>query len=216
MSEQPNQESEQNINISDSVLGSLQIGGIAGRDQELTQIQGDVGVINVYGTVQVPKASLSAAKLLSQEEYRWRQVLISKVQQFWIDGVLANSLHRQVLIELGLEERSDSVSNPLDGIEEFPTNPRQFLPMGTSAADVFEDIGAGRTLLILGEPGAGKTVTLLKLAESLIKRTTEDLSQPLPVVVNLSSWAKQRKPINEWLAQELYEIYTVSKTLGKA
>lgn len=214
MSDQPQQEPEQNLNISDSVLESVQIGGIAGRDQKLTQIQGEVGIINVYGTVQVPPAPLHTAKPLSRDEYRWRKVLLSKVRQFWIDGVLANSLHRQVLIELGLEERSNYVSNPLAGIEEFPTDPQQVFSAGTSAADIFEDIGAGRTLMILGEPGAGKTVTLLKLAESLLTRTAEDLSQPLPVVVNLSSWTKQRKSIKEWLVQELWETYAVSKALG--
>lgn len=216
MSEQPNQESEKNINISDSILDSVQFGGIAGRDLKSIQIQGDVKVVNVYDTVQVPPAPFGVAKPLSREEFRWRQVLLSKVQQFWIDGVLANSLHKQVLIELGLEERNDYVPNPLAGVEEFPEDPRQVLSMGTSAANVFEDIGAGRTLLILGKPGAGKTVMLLKLAESLINRTEKDLSQPLPVVVNLSSWAKQRKSIDEWLVQELLDTYTVSKVLGKA
>lgn len=215
MSEQPNQEPEQNLNISDSVLESVQIGGIAGRD--LTQIQGEIGVVNVYGTVQVPQAPLEAAQPLSRDEYRWRQVLLSKVQQFWIDGILAKSLHTQVLIELGLEKRSDCVHSPLEGVEEFSSETKQVFTAGTSATDVFEDIGAGRTLLILGEPGSGKTVTLLKLTESLIARTTEDLSQPLPVVVNLSSWARQRKPIEDWLVQELAETgFTINKPLGKA
>ncbi|NEQ34223.1 MAG: NACHT domain-containing protein [Leptolyngbya sp. SIO4C5] len=63
---------------------------------------------------------------------------------------------------------------------------------------------------------SGKTVTLLKLAESLIVRSQQGLSQPLPIVVNLSSWAKQRKSLAEWLVQELYEIYGASKSLGKA
>ncbi|WP_255801659.1 NACHT domain-containing NTPase [Acaryochloris sp. 'Moss Beach'] len=70
--------------------------------------------------------------------------------------------------------------------------------------------------MVLGEPGAGKTITLLKLAESLLTRTFEDLSQPLPVVLNLSSWASKRKDIDDWLAQELYDTYKVSKSLGKA
>ncbi|MEM6251293.1 MAG: NACHT domain-containing protein [Cyanobacteria bacterium P01_D01_bin.156] len=142
--------------------------------------------------------------------------MLSKVKQFWIDGVLKKSLHNQVLIELSLEERSDYVPSPLEGVEEFSSDSRQVFAPGTTAADIFEDIGAGRTLLILGEPGSGKTVTLLKLAETLINRTENALSQPLPVVLNLSSWVKQRKSISDWLVQELYETYQVSKSLGKA
>lgn len=215
MSEQFHQQHSQNLDISDSVLKDVQIGGIAGQDLELTQIQGEVGVVNVFGTVQVPQASVSVATPLSRDEYRWRETLLSKVQQFWVDGVLKKSLYTQVFIELGLEERSDYIQNPLEEGEEFVSTLRQVFSAGTSASDIFDNIGTGRTLLILGEPGSGKTVTLLKLAESLIKRAENNLSQPLPVVVNLSSWAKQRKSINDWLAQELFEIYQVSQFLGK-
>ena len=142
-------------------------------------------------------------------------MLLDKVKKFWIEGVLAKSLHMQVLIELGLEERGEFVPAPMSGVEEFLSESRQSFPAGTAATDIFEGIGAGRTLLILGEPGAGKTVTLLKLAESLITRTENDLSQPLPVVINLSSWGNKRQSIADWLVQELYGIYGTSKSLGK-
>ena len=214
MSKQPQQPS-QDLNISGSVLEGVQIGGIAGRDMNLTQIQGGVHVTNVFGAVQVDRDDTQVGKPLSQQEYRWRQVLLEKVKRFWIDGVLAKSLHTQVFIELGLEERNDFIQNPLSEVQEFPIDSGQTFQTGTTATDIFEDIGAGRTLLILGEPGSGKTVTLLKLAESLIARAEENLSQPLPVVVNLSSWAKQRQAIAEWLVQELHEIYGASKSLGK-
>ncbi|MEO1352325.1 MAG: NACHT domain-containing protein [Cyanobacteria bacterium J06635_15] len=215
MDQPPAQASGQSLNISGSTLETVQIGGIAGRDLNLTQIQGGVESITVFGTVQVEQTSIPPARPLSQEEYRWRQVLLGKVKQFWIKGVLEKSLHTKVLFELGLEERSNLVQKPLSGMDEFADDERQALPEGTTASKVFEDIGAGRTLLILGEPGAGKTVTLLKLAESLISRSENDLSQPLPVVINLSSWAKQRKPIADWLVQELNNVYGASKALGK-
>lgn len=215
MSEQSPQPIEQNLNISDSILETVQIGGIAGRDQKLTQIQGGVGTLNVFGLVKVDETLRSAAKTINQEEYRRRRVLLDKVKNLWIDGILANSLHKQVLIDLGLEERREFVQNQLSEVQEFPSNSVQVFPTGTTAADIFEGIGAGRTLLILGEPGCGKTVTLLKLAESLIARSENDLSQPLPVVVNLSSWAKQRKSIIDWLVQEIHNIYKASKSLAK-
>lgn len=215
MSEQSPKPTEQDFNISESILETVQIGGIAGRDQNLTQIQGGVGTVNVFGLVKVDQAPTSTTKTLNQQEYRWRKVLLDKVQSFWIDGVLAKSLHTQVLIKLGLEERREFVQNQLSGVEEFPSDSVQVFADGTTAAEIFEKIGAGRTLLILGEPGCGKTVTLLKLAESLIARTKNDLRQLLPVVVNLSSWAKQRQSIADWLVQEIYEIYGASKSLTK-
>ena len=215
MNEEPLQPPSQDLNISDSILETVQIAQ-AGRDLTLTQIQGEVRSINVFGSIQVDQEPICATKPISQQEYRWRRVLLDKVKSFWIEGILVKSLHIQVLIELGLEERSEFVQNPLREVEEFPIGSGQPFPEGTAAADIFEDIGAGRTLLILGEPGSGKTVTLLKLAESLIARTENDLSQPLPIVVNLSSWAKRRQSIADWLVQELHQIYGVSKSLGKA
>ncbi len=216
MSNQSPQQPSQGLNISDSVLETVQIGGIAGRDLNLTQIQGGVGSISVFGTVQVAQASLSAAHPLKREEHQWRQVLLSKVKQFWIDGVLTKSLHTQTLIELGLEERHNYVPKPVAGVDEFSSDSRAVFPEGTSAIEFFENIGAGRTLLILGEPGSGKTVTLLKLAETLINRSENDLSQPLPVLVNLSSWSKKRDSIRTWLIRELYKTYQVSRSLGQA
>ena len=215
MSEPLTQPPGQSLNISGSVLETVQIGGIAGRDLKLTQVQGGVETMNVFGTVQVEQASIDAASPLSQQEYRWRRVLLDKVKQFWIEGVLKKSLHTKVLFELGLEERSNLIQKPLSDIEEFDSDEGQVLPEGTTASRVFEDIGAGRTLLILGEPGAGKTVTLLKLAESLITRSENDLSQPLPVVMNLSSWARKRQSIADWLVQELNNVYGATKSLGK-
>ncbi|MGB3295269.1 MAG: hypothetical protein WBB01_19990 [Phormidesmis sp.] len=41
--------------------------------------------------------------------------------------------------------------------------PVQPLDAGTRVFEVFQQLGEGRSLLILGEPGAGKTTTLLTL-----------------------------------------------------
>jgi hypothetical protein len=141
--------------------------------------------------------------------------LLNKVKDAWVKGVLEKSLHARVSIELGLQERPDLVQQPFGEVAEFAAVPGQALPDGTPATTVFDRLGSGRTLLIVGEPGSGKTIALLKLAEDAIDRTEPDLRQQIPVVFNLSSWARKQQSIEQWLIQELLEKYQVSRALGK-
>ena len=66
---------------------------------------------------------------------------------------------------------------------------------------VFDELGS--QLLILGDPGTGKTTLLLDLARDLLERADKDEFYPVPAVFNLSSWAKERPPLVEWLADDL-------------
>ena len=64
----------------------------------------------------------------------------------------------------------------------------------------------GRSLLILGAPGSGKTTMLLELARQLIERARQEVTEPIPVVFNLSSWT-EKLTLADWLARELNNIY---------
>jgi NACHT domain len=188
-------------------------------DSTIVNFAGDGQVINLTINDRIPTASLPPSNIvvqnLTQQEYRQRQVLLNKVRDAWVKGVLEKSLHARVSIELGLQERPDLVQQPFSDVAEFAVAPGQALPEGTPATTVFDRLGSGRTLLIVGEPGSGKTITLLKLAEDAIDRTEPDLRQQIPVVFNLSSWARKPQSIEQWLIQELLEKYQVSKALGK-
>ena len=182
-------------------------------------IQENHGTVNQNFICQVSELmsgqTSGTQKPLTQLEYRQRKVLLSKVKEYWIKGVLAKSLYTKAMIELGLEKRSDAVEHPFSGFEELPEESRQILPPGTSATEVFNQIGEGRTLLILGDPGAGKTLTLLKIGQNLIARAEENVSRLIPVVFNLSSWGSKRQTIVDWLVQELWSKYQVPKEVSK-
>ena len=151
----------------------------------------------------------------SRQEYRNRQALLNKVKQFWVKGVLERSLHNQILIELGLEERPDAVSHPWNMVLQTPDEEPQPLPQGTKVIELFDEIGEGRTLLILGEPGSGKTTTLLELTRDFIARAEQDIDHLIPVVFNLSSWAVKKHKIEDWLVEELNSKYQVPKKIGQ-
>jgi hypothetical protein len=188
-------------------------------DSTIVNFAGDVHIVNLSIPDRIPTASLPPSNIvvqnLTQQEYRQRQVLLNKVRDAWVKGVLEKSLHARVSIELGLQERPDLVQQPFSDVAEFAAAPGQALPEGTPATTVFDRLGSGRTLLIVGEPGSGKTIALLKLAEDAIDRTKSDLRQQIPVVFNLSSWTRKPQSIEQWLIQELLEKYQVSKALGK-
>jgi serine/threonine protein kinase len=196
----------------------------------LNEPQGQIGLSSPISVTRPPSASHSQAASnlvateqrtletgtrLSRQEYRNRQILLNKVKNYWVKGVLETSLHGRAIIELGLEERSYAVERPWSLVWESSDKPQQPLPPGSRLINKFDEMGAGRTLLILGEPGSGKTTTLLELTRDLIDRGEFDLTQPMPVVFNLSSWSGHKQAIADWLVQELHTKYQVSQEIGK-
>lgn len=150
-----------------------------------------------------------------QRTQRNRQIMLERVKEFWVEGVLENSLHGQVLIELGMEERPVQVDNrPWDMLLQTPKRPPRPLPQGTKMVQVFDEMN--QALLILGEPGSGKTTMLLELARDTITRAERDLTWPIPVVFNLSSWAASQQPIGKWLIDELNAKYLIPKKIARS
>lgn len=86
---------------------------------------------------------------------------------------------------------------------------------GTRAIALFDRLGAGRSLLILGEPGAGKTTTLLELTRDLVVRAERGIDYRIPVVFTLSSWVAQKQEFANWLVEELNSKYQVPRQIGK-
>jgi len=142
-----------------------------------------------------------------------RQRMLKKVRAFWITGVLEQSLHDAVLILLGLSEQPETIENPWRLVVQESDRPEQILQLDTTITQVYDH--SNGELLILGEPGCGKTTLLLELARDLLVRARLDSSHLMPVVFNLSSWAVKRPPLTEWLIEELNLKYQVPRKLGK-
>ncbi|TVQ57030.1 MAG: NACHT domain-containing protein [Spirulina sp. DLM2.Bin59] len=143
-----------------------------------------------------------------RQDYRNRQVLLDKVSRYWIQGVLETSLQGRVALELGLDIREDLLNSPW-GLVWQSEDGQNALPPGTQAIDQFDALGSCRSLLILGDPGSGKTTTFLTIARELIERAKYDVSLAIPVVFNLSSWPGKRETIAQWLVTELKSKYQV-------
>ena len=175
-----------------NVIGGIYNSIIAGRDVMVNVLTGSTG---------------------EQRAQRNRRAMLELVRNTWVKGVLEQSLHGAVMIELGMEERADAVEHPWDMVLQMPDRPNRELPPGTKIVDVFDEMNG--SLLILGEPGSGKTTMLLELARDTIARAEQDPAQPIPVVFNLSSWAEKRQPIGDWLVDEFYDKYKVQPGIAR-
>lgn len=99
-------------------------------------------------------------------EQRDRRILLGHVENAWIKGVLDASLHGAALLDLGIKQDPEAVTKYPWAIKKESTD--ETLPAGLSMLEIFDSIGMGRSLLILGVPGSGKTTMLLELARQLI------------------------------------------------
>lgn len=141
------------------------------------------------------------------------KILLSKVKHFWIKGVLERTIQRASLLELGKDTQPEAVGNPWEAVLELPFEGSRAVPSSKSISDVFDDVE--HSVLILGQPGSGKTTTLLTLVRELILRVEINPTLPVPVVFHLSSWIGPEQPLDTWLMNELNDKYQIPKKIGK-
>jgi DNA polymerase III delta prime subunit len=178
-----------------------------------------LGTVSFIGSFFVSNKPIKILEISEEEkrarDRRNRAAMLKKVNEMWVEGVLKKSLHKAVLIELGLQERKDAVDTPdrpWDMVLQTADKPNRALPQCTKILDVFD--GEGKALLILGEPGSGKTTMLLELARETISRAEKDQNQPIPVVFNFSSWREPSQTIADWLVDELNTKYYIPKKIA--
>ncbi len=166
-----------------------------------------VGVIGVFGWRWFVQSKTSAIPGSSPtDDAQNRATMLQNVEDYWLKGVLDPALEAGTF-EMGLSAAPGALLRHKDyGDYELPAN--------ANILDVFNDLN--RELLILGAPGGGKTVLLLQLARELIQQARQDSSKAIPVVLNLSSWAAERKSLADWLVDELRQKYQMPKKVATA
>ncbi len=128
---------------------------ISGDVKDSAVIIGDNNTVNQTFFQKVINIFKSDSETL---EHRNRRILLNHVENAWIKGVLDASLHGAALLDLGIKQDPEAVIQYPWAIKKESTN--ETLPAGTSMLKIFDSIGMGCSLLILGAPGSGKTTML--------------------------------------------------------
>ncbi|MFN8529730.1 MAG: TIR domain-containing protein [Anaerolineae bacterium] len=134
--------------------------------------------------------------------------LMDRVHEQWITNVLDKNL-------AGIESMASDLIPQPELTLRHDTHGERSLASHENILTAYES--SGGELLIVGDPGSGKTTCLLQLTEALLKRAQETPTESVPVVVNLSSWVlaidgktSKRLAFPNWLADVLNVSYRIS------
>jgi DNA polymerase III delta prime subunit len=145
---------------------------------------------------------------------------------------IETSLNHLVKLDLQMEDQRHRVGQPLVPLVSEDPQPVNLLkrvfkvfqaPKSTPTElrpsqrilEMFKQSDIDGKLLILGEPGSGKTTELLTLAQDLLAQAEANAALPLPIIFELSAWDGQ--PFEDWLVQQLLEKYQPRpKVIAKA
>ncbi|MEM9773944.1 MAG: NACHT domain-containing protein [Chloroflexota bacterium] len=139
----------------------------------------------------------------------FRDQLLDIIEGAWINGVLYNSLGVQKnVLNLPLDS-SATEAGAARLIAHRPNGTDQLMTGSSSLQGLFE--ASGRSLLILGAPGSGKTITLLQLLEQLITAARLNEDNPIPLLFNLSSFGQHQGEFIDWLIEQAHDQYSLKR-----
>ncbi|MCP5101448.1 MAG: NACHT domain-containing protein [Chloroflexi bacterium] len=134
--------------------------------------------------------------------------LIDNIHAAWIEGVLHTSLDKTIDLRMARDG-----SQPSNLVFHRPQSVDSPVAAGERLSSLFA--AANGSLLILGAPGSGKTITLLQLLDDLLQQARADRTASIPLLLNLSSFAAYAREnegdLTSWLADQAYHQYRLKR-----
>lgn len=195
---------------------------VEARDPRLQRFLDRVGDVEDGHTIRWFETADELGRMVREDVARWRAqrrraaaaagprprtlaALAERVRKLWVEDVLEPVLATHTTLDLDKTVDPDAVRHPAERVLARAGGEAATIPATRRMVHVYRDLG--RSLLLLGGPGSGKTVTLLHLARDLLGRSRKDPAAAVPIVLNLSTWAEARKPLAAWAAAEIEALY---------
>jgi GTPase SAR1 family protein len=158
---------------------------------------------SVAAAISTPEQVDAAQRQLADQVMsQWRNEIV--VRQLDDPGPLAV---RWRFTELDVVDRAEHIARP-DLLRSLIGRGR---PRFTGRTDRIGEIAtefrklARRRLVILGDPGTGKTTLALLLLRELLRRA--EPHDPVPVLVSMSDWDPGAESLSDWLTRRLTDDY---------
>jgi hypothetical protein len=205
------------------VIAAVLIAYRAHQDVAAIAVTVFLGLPSLYLTYLAVKQSVPAEARLAE----LADLLAAAVHAQWIAEAAARRLDQPYQIPLRwvpaepvLVDRWSTLTKLTASSDAWPQRTRDWasspakLAGGGKLADVLARVPTGR-LVVLGEPGAGKTVLVLRLVLDLLARRKS--GDPVPVLVSVAAWDPGAQKLRDWLAEQMAVSYpALTGTAGRA
>lgn len=144
--------------------------------------------------------------------------LANVVRKARVEKKLGSSLFDSILIDIGVRKSPPDVDNRWsDGqadlfLESIIGSSHPTIPI-SNILNLFDEVG--RSLLVLGEPGSGKTTTILELARTMLLSANDDTTKIVPVIFDLSDWNSTYISIHDWIVDQMSIKYCIPKDTSR-
>jgi NACHT domain len=161
-----------------------------------------------FSILQQRHASAADAADNTEQRSRAAAILAEAVRQQWEDEVGVRSLRRPAPLRLHWLTTQRPVAAPAATVIGGAVVGR---PLQLRFHGHLDEIGEKflalphRRLVVLGEPGAGKTVLAMLLTLDLLARRRPD--DPVPVLLSVSSWNPTTEHLHAWITRRLDQDY---------